>query len=309
MWTRSDRLGLIAIVVIIVTLAIGAAAALLIPEARCFFRLDKCPASSNTEGPPAAFPTPSPTDVFVDGPALPGEPTLSRRREPFPISRVTIPLVRIANAHILNRGNPVPIDIQGSGFRPESLVNVGIATPNGSSSSGVTSANVSERGTFDLAWYWWPWPELGIFGNDGAYILTATDEASKQSTKASFVVGSDASTPPPDQWANQDTWQPSSQGRPTLQVETRGSPCGAYGERVLVEIKGLPPDAVLEMSTLREDGIRIQAQGIVADAMGRVQNVIQYFSSSKCDPFRPVTYRELITGPAGLRLTGDIDFR
>lgn len=292
-WETGTKVAVAGLVIAVLGIVIGAYAAIDPQEAGCLVHLRPCSATSGahagSEGDSSSSMSglePSSTPPGI----LPG----SDSSLPYPLvtaptfPATSKPMISISPDTVLNRGTSIAIMVTGSGFTRNGTLSVSLYSPAGSTFLGGSGYPVNLKGDFRQAFLWFPIRGYGNAGNDGTWRWTIQDQKTGQTVRASMQVGSNASTPPEDQWPVSYHLPPSSS--PTIRVTASGHLCSATGELTQAKISGFAPGESLTLYYLLPNGKAVISIGETADALGDVDTAETYWHIHSCQPGHQYRY-------------------
>lgn len=301
-WPRADRLQFIAIVVSIAAIVIGAVVSLTVPEIRCAIGLDtNCDDEHKDNGESVPW-----TGV----PTILAENTDDKTR-PFPVDPPTpitpdgrSPTVELSPQSVVNRGDPVTVQLSGGGYASNSSADITWFRPDGRVYQRA-SAPTDDRGNLSFGLLWIPDRDLGRAGTDGAWKIQVRDRYSGLTAPTQLPIANDDQTPPVDTWpaANTDLapFKPTS-----LNAGTSGRLCEGSGAFSTVTLEGFTSYGRVEVSFFAPDGREVLRLGVRADGAGSLDYLLTYWKIDVCDVQGEFRYR-VVASEAAANLTADAE--
>jgi hypothetical protein len=293
----SDRLQVAGIVVAVVSLVVGFFVGVIPQEVGCWTHLTSCGANTSAHAPPTATLV-IPRTIDKALPYAVAEP------QAHAVSSDQAPVVGVDVSSITNPGKPVVLNLSGDGFFAYSSARITWFTPQGSVYQRIV-VPTDDRGLLQVALLWTPVPRLGEAGNDGIWKISAVDQVSGQEADAQVNVESNASTPRVSDWS---TSAPRVEGPPTVNAGTSGYLCTGPGAWSEVNLQGFQPGAEIDLAFYNGSGNRVLlVQGLQADAIGQVSNVLDFWKIQGCDSSESFDYTVVADAPlTGQRAQAEI---
>jgi hypothetical protein len=288
-WSRSDRLQVIGVIVAVVSCLVGAVVSVIVPEIRCHVHLQHCNATATNAG--AAW-TGVPVNTFATA-VDPSLPYAVAEPPAIPAAPQTYPVLDLSVPSIVDRGKPVPVNLNGSNFFSGGTVDITWYRPDGTVAER-DAAVVDDQGLFSYGLLWVPQRSLGVKGNDGTWKAEVTDRISGNTARTQFSVRSDSRTPAVGHWPA-EPYQPVAFVPAELNAATSGALCVGAGTFSMVALSGFTPYALVAIDYYRPDGHLALRQGVRVDGYGSLSLVPSHWKIAACTAETEFTYHVVAT--------------
>jgi hypothetical protein len=295
--STSDRLQVAGIVVAVVGLVVGYVVGVIPQDVGCWTHLTSCSANTGANAQPTMTSV-VPRTIDKTLPYYVAEP------QAHAVSSDQAPVVGLDVSSITNAGKPVVLDLSGDGFYAYSSARITWFTPSGSVYQRIV-VPTDDRGLLQVALLWTPVPRLGEAGNDGIWKISEVDQVSGQEADTQVNVESNAETPRVSDWS---TSAPRAIGPPTVNAGTSGYLCTGPGAWSQVNLQGFQPGSDIDLAFYdgSEDRVLL-VQGLHADAIGQVSNILDFWKIHGCDSSESFDYTIVADAPStGQRAQAEI---
>jgi hypothetical protein len=301
--STNDRLQVAGLVVAIIGLVVGYVVGVIPQKVGCWTHLTSCSASTNVTAQPLASAT---VPQLVPGTIDKAMPYYVPEPRAHALSKDQAPVIGVDVSSIVDEGKPVVLNLSGDGFFAYSSTRITWYTPQGSVYQRII-VPTDDRGLMQVAVLWTPVPGLGVGGNDGIWKISAVDQVSGQEADVQVNVSSDAGTPPVSEWSSGRT--PQVAGPPTIIAGTSGYLCARPGAWSDVNLQGFQPGARIDLGFYSGSGNRVLlVQGLQADAVGQVSNILDFWKIQGCDSSESFDYTVVADAPStGQRAQAEIE--